>query len=792
MNDTQLCEVTLLGVNAILGEGGLAYVDQPTLRFNPQQLEYATRAAKGFCHFENNKTGINMLQSATGLGKTLGYLVPLLLISAHTGKRVGVSTHSRYLQRQIIDKDVQLAAKWVQAHTGKTLSYALRMGRSNFVCTTSVILLKAALTDEKADAEAISFLEDLIAWNTAFTRDNGCDKLMHSGILDDFLQEQCIDEPPAGITRLSLCLQSKVKSTTCLAYQASLKEAENADVVVFNHSLMVFNSLRWAQEQESQLNPIQYMVFDEADLMAPAAESILSHGISLHRMHGQFEDLYALTKHPALGQSMDAVKATLTQMEKLSPQGSGKHRHIQHNCALAQSIITLQQVLRTNLLKLGEVKKASDQVELTLSSPDVAEKSAKTKKTISGLLTDLRENLNGLTYVKNALEPKSTHIVLMGWSPVRKYPSLSVGDSKSGQVYSRLWNKLPQQDRFGDDLPPRSLLRGVLLTSATLSAPGGVLPACFDTFASSIGAIRHNQKSEDGKPLAVQDAGPVHNCLTDLYGMFQPKKFGAMSFVLAGPDAPAPRIKAPLVLTTPSEVEVTLDDLLDSDSPTIANPAWVEYTAKMIAHAQSSGGRTLVLVPSWRDTNAITEQLQLLGVTDLIVHQRGVGLRSYIGAYRDNPKAILLSPAAWEGVDLPGLVQNLVITRIPFLPPDSVSSNRQRVVLAAAGLESSVIRAILRKTLTNSAQRKFEQGLGRGLRAASDCVTVYIADKRFPAPMEYMACLHSALLSRPAFSQTHKEFNHCIPTRFRNSTYPQAKLYLGTPHAGQHLLELGR
>ena len=122
MNDLE--QRLIADVNAILGDGGIAQRNNKRFRFNAQQLDYSIRAASGFCRFDEKvgRSSINMLQAATGLGKTLAYLVPAFLYAAHTGKRVAVSTYTRYLQRQILDKDAVAAGAWVTELTGKSNS----------------------------------------------------------------------------------------------------------------------------------------------------------------------------------------------------------------------------------------------------------------------------------------------------------------------------------------------------------------------------------------------------------------------------------------------------------------------------------------------------------------------------------------------------------------------------------------------------------------------------------------------------------------------------------------------
>ena len=65
-------------------------------------------------------------QAGTGTGKTLGYLVPGVVM----GKRMVVATATKALQDQLASKDLP----FLQAHLGRPFEWAVLKGRSNYVC----------------------------------------------------------------------------------------------------------------------------------------------------------------------------------------------------------------------------------------------------------------------------------------------------------------------------------------------------------------------------------------------------------------------------------------------------------------------------------------------------------------------------------------------------------------------------------------------------------------------------------------------------------------------------------
>src|SRR4029077_18110674 len=92
-------------------------------------------------------------QAGTGTGKTLAYLVPVIL----AGRRRVVATATKALQDQLAGKDLPFLAE----HLGEDVSYALLKGRSNYVC-----LQRVAEVGQGADQLALDGLAKLAPAST--------------------------------------------------------------------------------------------------------------------------------------------------------------------------------------------------------------------------------------------------------------------------------------------------------------------------------------------------------------------------------------------------------------------------------------------------------------------------------------------------------------------------------------------------------------------------------------------------------------------------------------------------
>ena len=178
-----------------------------------------------------------------------------------------------------------------------------------------------------------------------------------------------------------------------------------------------------------------------------------------------------------------------------------------------------------------------------------------------------------------------------------------------------------------------------------------------------------------------------------------------------------------------------------------ANPDFIHYVANVISQAHAEGGRCLVLVPSFSDVANLAPLFADYGL-DPLMHMRGEGLAPLLTAYKLKNDAILVSPGAWEGVDLPGLVDHLVIGRVPFSPPD----NAREAVTGPQAWRS-----------LSRGMRRLKQGVGRALRRPDDEAKVWIADPRFPLP----SALTRDPLKRIYSSRGVATLVGAIPTRFK-------------------------
>lgn len=86
-----------------------------------------------------------VVQAGTGTGKTLGYLVPVVM----SGRRTIITTATKALQDQLADKDLPLVERTVARTLGRDLTWAVLKGRQNYVCRQRVDEIVRSTRDEQ-------------------------------------------------------------------------------------------------------------------------------------------------------------------------------------------------------------------------------------------------------------------------------------------------------------------------------------------------------------------------------------------------------------------------------------------------------------------------------------------------------------------------------------------------------------------------------------------------------------------------------------------------------------------
>ncbi|MDP9410980.1 MAG: ATP-dependent DNA helicase [Actinomycetota bacterium] len=214
-------------LSALFAEAGPLASRKSGYGFRPQQLGFARAVAKTF-----EERGVLLADAPTGTGKSAAYLAPAILdVASSSGGRVVVSTATLALQAQLLSEDLPpmkaAAAELMGYPEEEGITYAVLKGRSNFLCVRRhQDTLRAGTI---LDADLISNLD---LW-AAETETGDREDLTFRVPVGPWVEVASDGEDCAP----KLCTFRE----GCF-YYAHRDRAEEADLVVVNHSLLLANA----------------------------------------------------------------------------------------------------------------------------------------------------------------------------------------------------------------------------------------------------------------------------------------------------------------------------------------------------------------------------------------------------------------------------------------------------------------------------------------------------------------------------------------------------------------------
>ncbi len=112
-------------LRAIFAPGGALSGTLPDYEFRESQVEMALEVWRAF-----STSRCALVESGTGTGKSIAYLVPAILWARTSGEKVVISTNTINLQEQLMYRDLPL----LSGALGFEFRYTLVKGRSNYLC----------------------------------------------------------------------------------------------------------------------------------------------------------------------------------------------------------------------------------------------------------------------------------------------------------------------------------------------------------------------------------------------------------------------------------------------------------------------------------------------------------------------------------------------------------------------------------------------------------------------------------------------------------------------------------
>jgi ATP-dependent DNA helicase DinG len=258
----------------IFGPDGLISTAHPEYEHRPGQIQMAEAVVRAF---EQQRHLI--VEAGTGTGKTLAYLVPAIAAACGSGARIVISTGTKNLQEQLMDKDIPFLQEILPAK----FRAAVMKGRNNYACLHRIkraesmpvlegldqidhfdeVFRWVTQTDTGDRAELSNLPESLPFWRHIDARSDTC------------LGQQCPDFDPCFITRMR-------------------QRAIDADIVVVNHHLFFADLALRNGAYGAVLPDYAAVILDEAHQIEEVASEYFGSQVSNYQIDDLLNDLGGL------------------------------------------------------------------------------------------------------------------------------------------------------------------------------------------------------------------------------------------------------------------------------------------------------------------------------------------------------------------------------------------------------------------------------------------------------------------------------------------------------------------
>jgi ATP-dependent DNA helicase DinG len=255
----------------IFGRGGLIARAHPDYEFRPGQIQMAEAVLRAF---EDRRH--LLVEAGTGTGKTLAYLVPAIAAATARGERVIISTGTKNLQEQLMEKDIP----FLQRVLPKKFTAAYMKGRNNYACLQRIKRAESAPILDGLDD--IDYFDEVRQW----ARDSQTgDRAELTGLPENLSFWRHID------ARSEICLGQKCPDYDPCFITRMRQRAQDADIVIVNHHLFFADLALRGGEYGQVLPDYGAVIFDEAHAIEDVAAEYFGHQVSNYQVEDLLRDL---------------------------------------------------------------------------------------------------------------------------------------------------------------------------------------------------------------------------------------------------------------------------------------------------------------------------------------------------------------------------------------------------------------------------------------------------------------------------------------------------------------------
>jgi ATP-dependent DNA helicase DinG len=259
----------------VFGPEGLIAKAHPNYEYRPGQIQMARAVLRAF---ESRRHLI--VEAGTGTGKTLAYLVPAVAAALGGRGRVVISTGTKNLQEQLMEKDIP----FLQSILPKSFKAAYMKGRNNYACLSRLGRAESSPVLEGLDE--VDYFDEVVHW-------------ARSSITGDRAELSNLPES------LSFWRHIDARSETCLGQTCTdfdacfitrmRGRAQEAEIVVVNHHLFFADLALRTGNYGSVLPDYSAVILDEAHLIEDVASEYFGAQLSNYQVDDLIRDVSAVS-----------------------------------------------------------------------------------------------------------------------------------------------------------------------------------------------------------------------------------------------------------------------------------------------------------------------------------------------------------------------------------------------------------------------------------------------------------------------------------------------------------------
>ena len=217
-----------------------------------------------------------IVEAGTGTGKTLAYLVPAIAAAVGSGARVVVSTGTKNLQEQLMDKDIPFLQDILPAR----FRAAVMKGRNNYACLYRI--KRAESTPVLEGLDQIDQFDEVFHW---VTKTETGDRAELSNLPENLPFWRHID------ARSDSCLGQKCPDFDPCFITRMRQRATDADVIVVNHHLFFADLALRNGAYGAVLPDYAAVILDEAHQIEDVASEYFGAGVSNYQLDDLLRDI---------------------------------------------------------------------------------------------------------------------------------------------------------------------------------------------------------------------------------------------------------------------------------------------------------------------------------------------------------------------------------------------------------------------------------------------------------------------------------------------------------------------